>query len=128
MQVILMEKVANLGDLGAVVRVKDGYARNFLIPKHMAKRATPAAKAELVVETAIEARLSVVFSDPGMMRNKVVQVSSKGGSLTKILRAEEKARNYTTAKIQHGGVTIATLYRPLGSGTFQTAEPEPDDR
>ena len=36
MQVILMEKVANLGDLGAVVRVKDGYARNFLIPQRMA--------------------------------------------------------------------------------------------
>lgn len=88
----------------------------------------PAAKAELVVETAIEARLSVVFSDPGMMRNKVVQVSSKGGSLTKILRAEEKARNYTTAKIQHGGVTIATLYRPLGSMSFQTVPPDPEDR
>ena len=40
MQVILMEKVANLGDLGDVVKVKDGYARNFLIPKGKAKRAT----------------------------------------------------------------------------------------
>jgi large subunit ribosomal protein L9 len=40
MQVILMEKVANLGDLGDVVKVKDGYARNFLIPHGKAKRAT----------------------------------------------------------------------------------------
>ncbi len=40
MQVILMEKVANLGNLGDVVRVKDGYARNFLIPHGKAKRAT----------------------------------------------------------------------------------------
>ncbi len=40
MQVILMEKVANLGDLGEVVKVKDGFARNFLIPKGKAKRAT----------------------------------------------------------------------------------------
>jgi large subunit ribosomal protein L9 len=40
MQVILMEKVANLGNLGDVVKVKDGYARNFLIPKGKAKRAT----------------------------------------------------------------------------------------
>lgn len=40
MQVILMEKVANLGGLGDVVRVKDGYARNFLIPNGKAKRAT----------------------------------------------------------------------------------------
>src|SRR3954447_24376950 len=40
MQVILMEKVANLGNLGDVVKVKDGFARNFLIPKGKAKRAT----------------------------------------------------------------------------------------
>jgi large subunit ribosomal protein L9 len=43
MQIILMEKVANLGDLGDLVKVKDGYARNFLIPTGKAKRATPAA-------------------------------------------------------------------------------------
>ena len=42
MQVILMEKVANLGELGDVVKVKDGYARNFLIPHGKAKRATDA--------------------------------------------------------------------------------------
>ncbi len=42
MQVILMEKVVNLGALGDVVKVKDGYARNFLIPHGKAKRATEA--------------------------------------------------------------------------------------
>ena len=42
MQVILMEKVVNLGSLGDVVKVKDGFARNFLIPQGKAKRATPA--------------------------------------------------------------------------------------
>ena len=42
MQVILMEKVANLGSLGDVVKVKDGFARNFLIPHGKAKRATAA--------------------------------------------------------------------------------------
>ena len=42
MQVILMEKVVNLGDLGDVVKVKDGFARNFLIPQGKAKRATQA--------------------------------------------------------------------------------------
>jgi len=41
MQIILLEKVANVGNLGDLVKVKDGYARNFLIPKGMAKRATP---------------------------------------------------------------------------------------
>jgi large subunit ribosomal protein L9 len=42
MQVILMEKVANLGELGDVVKVKDGFARNYLIPHGKAKRATDA--------------------------------------------------------------------------------------
>ncbi|HXZ49357.1 MAG TPA: 50S ribosomal protein L9 [Usitatibacter sp.] len=42
MQVILMEKVVNLGGLGDVVKVKDGFARNFLIPQGKARRATPA--------------------------------------------------------------------------------------
>ena len=41
MQIILLEKVANVGNLGEVVKVKAGFARNFLIPKGMAKRATP---------------------------------------------------------------------------------------
>ncbi|CAN5451172.1 50S ribosomal protein L9 [soil metagenome] len=46
MQVILLDKVVNLGNLGDVVRVKDGYARNFLIPQRMARRATEAALKE----------------------------------------------------------------------------------
>ncbi len=41
MQIILLEKVANLGNLGDIVKVKDGYARNFLIPQKKARRATP---------------------------------------------------------------------------------------
>ncbi|MFM8462611.1 MAG: 50S ribosomal protein L9, partial [Burkholderiaceae bacterium] len=43
MQVILLEKVAHLGNLGDVVRVKDGYGRNFLIPNRIARRATSEA-------------------------------------------------------------------------------------
>ncbi|MFP5406019.1 MAG: 50S ribosomal protein L9 [Gammaproteobacteria bacterium] len=43
MQIILLEKVVNLGQLGDVIRVKDGYARNFLIPSGKAQRATPTA-------------------------------------------------------------------------------------
>jgi len=41
MQIILLEKIANVGNLGDVVKVKEGYARNFLIPQGKAKRATP---------------------------------------------------------------------------------------
>lgn len=52
MQVILLEKVANLGSLGDVVKVKDGYGRNFLIPQGKAKRATEANQAEFAARRA----------------------------------------------------------------------------
>jgi len=52
MQVILLEKVSKLGNLGEVVRVRDGYARNFLLPKKIARRATDAALAEFEARRA----------------------------------------------------------------------------
>jgi large subunit ribosomal protein L9 len=52
MQIILLDKVVNLGDLGEIVKVKDGYARNFLIPSGRARRATEAAKAAFEVKRA----------------------------------------------------------------------------
>lgn len=52
MDIILMDKVANLGNLGDVVKVKDGYARNFLIPQGMAKRATQANMAAFAEKKA----------------------------------------------------------------------------
>ena len=52
MQIILLEKVVNLGNLGEVVKVKDGYARNFLIPGKKARRATKDAIAEFEVRRA----------------------------------------------------------------------------
>ncbi len=52
MQIILLDKVVNLGNLGEIVRVKDGYARNFLIPTGRARRATEAAKLQFEVKRA----------------------------------------------------------------------------
>ena len=52
MQIILLEKVVNLGNLGDLVKVKDGYARNFLIPQGKAKRATPVALKEFEANRA----------------------------------------------------------------------------
>ncbi len=60
MQIILLERVVNLGQLGDVVRVKDGYARNFLIPQGKARRATDAALKEF---EARRAELEKVQSD-----------------------------------------------------------------
>lgn len=52
MQIILLDKVVNLGNLGEIVRVKDGYARNFLIPSGRARRATESAKQEFEARRA----------------------------------------------------------------------------
>lgn len=84
MQVILMDRVANLGNLGDVVRVKDGYARNFLIPQRIARRATAAAIAEFEVkraelETAAAAKLAVAQKAGEKLAGLTVQISQKAG-------------------------------------------------
>jgi len=84
MQVILMEKVANLGDLGAVVRVKDGYARNFLIPQRMARRATAQAIAEFEAKRAelekiAAAKLAIAKAQGEKLSGLTVQIMQKSG-------------------------------------------------
>jgi large subunit ribosomal protein L9 len=84
MQVILMEKVANLGNLGDVVKVKDGYARNFLIPQGKAKRATDTnlkafevRRAEL--EKAQGATLAKAQERGTKLEGLTIQVTQKAG-------------------------------------------------
>lgn len=84
MQVILLDKVLNLGNLGEVVRVKDGYARNFLIPQRMARRATAHAIAEFEVkraelETAALAKLAVAQALGTKLAGMTVQIAQKSG-------------------------------------------------
>ncbi|MCK6390829.1 MAG: 50S ribosomal protein L9 [Azonexus sp.] len=84
MQIILLEKVVNLGNLGDVVKVKDGYARNFLIPQRMAKRATPAAMAEFEarraeLEKAAAEKLAAAQGVADKMNGTVVTVARKAG-------------------------------------------------
>ena len=84
MQVILLEKVGKLGDLGDVVKVKQGYARNYLIPTKMARRATEAAikefegrRAEL--EKAAGAKLAAAQALGEQLAGKTVRVAQKAG-------------------------------------------------
>jgi large subunit ribosomal protein L9 len=84
MQVILLEKVANLGNLGDVVKVKDGYARNFLIPTKQARRATEAALKEFEVrraelEKAAADKLASAQSLGERMTGLTVQIAQKAG-------------------------------------------------
>jgi large subunit ribosomal protein L9 len=84
MQVILLEKVVNLGNLGEVVRVKDGYARNFLIPQRMARRATTSAVAEfeakrVELEKSALVKLSAAQGQGEKLNGLTVQISQKSG-------------------------------------------------
>ena len=84
MQVILMEKLANLGNLGDVVKVKDGYARNYLLPQGKAKRATEenlktfeARRAEL--EKAQSAALAQAQERGAKLNGLVLKITQKAG-------------------------------------------------
>jgi large subunit ribosomal protein L9 len=84
MQVILLEKVANLGNLGDIVKVKDGFARNFLIPSRRARRATESAIKEFEVkraelEKAATEKLAAAQTLGEQMTGKTVQITQKAG-------------------------------------------------
>jgi large subunit ribosomal protein L9 len=84
MQVILLEKLANLGQLGDIVKVKPGYARNYLIPKGKAKRATEANVAEFErrrteLEKAQNEVLTAAQAHAAKLEGLVVQVAQKAG-------------------------------------------------
>ena len=84
MQIILLEKVANLGNLGDVVKVKDGYARNFLIPQRSARRATESAIKEFEVkraelEKAAAEKLAAANALGEKMSGRTLHITQKAG-------------------------------------------------
>jgi len=84
MQVILLEKVVNLGGLGDVVKVKDGYARNYLLPQGKATRATPESLAEFekkraALEQVQSQSLSTAQERGTKLDGLMVQISQKAG-------------------------------------------------
>ena len=84
MQVILLDKVVNLGNLGEIVRVKDGYARNFLIPKGRARRATEANKIEFEarraeLEKAAAAKLAESQAQGEKLAGMTLKLTQKAG-------------------------------------------------
>jgi large subunit ribosomal protein L9 len=84
MQIILLDKVVNLGDLGEIVKVKDGYARNFLIPSGRARRATESAKAEFEarraeLEKAAAAKLAEAQALGAKLGGTTIKLTQKAG-------------------------------------------------
>ena len=84
MQIILLDKISKLGNMGEVVRVRDGYARNFLIPNGLAKRATQIAVAEFEsrrneLEKLAEKKLLEAKKIGEILKGKIVKISQKAG-------------------------------------------------
>ena len=84
MQIILLDKVVNLGNLGDLVKVKDGYARNFLIPSGKARRATETAKAEFEakraeLEKAAAEKLVAAQAQGEKLAGQTVKLTQKSG-------------------------------------------------
>ena len=84
MQVILLETVAKLGNLGDVVKVKEGFARNYLIPSKLARRATEAAIKEFAdrradLEKAAAAKLAAAQQLGEQLAGKTVRIAQKAG-------------------------------------------------
>jgi len=113
MQVILLEKVVNLGNLGEIVKVRDGYARNFLIPQGRARRATDANKAEfeakrVELEKQAAAKLAEAQAQGEKLSGQTVKLTQKAGvdgrlfgSVTNFDIAEELTKTgFPVAKAQ----------------------------
>jgi large subunit ribosomal protein L9 len=106
MQIILMEKMANLGQLGDVVKVKNGYARNFLIPQGKAKRATESNKAEFEVRriellAAEQAKIAEAQAGADKINGLTVQIVQKAGVDGKLFGSVTNA-DIAAALLQQG--------------------------
>jgi large subunit ribosomal protein L9 len=120
MQIILMEKVINLGQLGDVVKVRNGYARNFLIPKGKAKRATQAAIAEFEAKRAELEKtqadvLAAAQAQSVKLDGLMVQISQKAGVDGKLFGSVTNADIEEALKAQGFDIERAMIRMPQGS-------------
>ena len=119
MQVILLEKVVNLGGLGEVVKVKDGYARNFLIPHGKAKRATKENLAEFEkrraeLEKAQSEALAAAQERAAKLDGLMVQITQKAGVDGKLFGSVTNSDIAEALKAQGFDVSKAAIRMPAG--------------
>ncbi|MGQ0597256.1 50S ribosomal protein L9 [Aquabacterium sp.] len=128
MQIILLEKVANLGNLGDVVRVKDGYARNFLIPTGQARRATEKAVAEFEARRAelekVQAeKLAAAQALADKLSGKTITVSQKAGVDGRLFGS---VTNFDIAEgVKAAGFEVAKHQVRLPNGPLKTVGEHP---
>ena len=119
MQIILLEKLANLGELGEVVKVKEGYARNFLIPHGKAKRATQANIAEFEkrrteLESVQAAALAAAQERAAKLDGLLVQITQKAGVDGKLFGSVTNIDIAEALKAQGFEVPRAAIRMPEG--------------
>lgn len=122
MQIILLEKIGGLGNLGDIVTVKNGYARNFLIPQGKAKRATEANKAEFEARRAeLEAKQAEVLADAKARQEKLdgqtITVAQKAGVDGRLFGSVTNAD--IAEAIRAAGVEVAKANVRLPEGPFK---------
>jgi len=120
MQIILMERIANLGALGQVVKVKDGYARNFLIPRGKAKRATEANIKEFEsrradLERAEQEALASAQEKAQKLDGLMLQITQKAGVDGKLFGSVTNVDISDALKAQGFDVPKASIRMPQGS-------------
>ena len=119
MQVILLEKIVNLGGLGEVVKVRNGFARNYLIPNGKAKRATPASVAEFELrradlEKAQDAALAAAQEKAAKLDGLMIQITQKAGVDGKLFGSVNNVDISAALKAQGHDVPKASIRMPQG--------------
>ncbi len=119
MQVILLEKVHNLGQLGDIVKVKNGFARNFLIPQGKAKRATDSAIAEFQnrrVELELQQGKALAESQAraAKLEGLMIQITQNAGVDGNLFGSVTNYDIAETLKAQGHEVTKAMVRMPQG--------------
>src|SRR5919205_652029 len=119
MQIILLEKVANLGGLGDVVKVRDGFARNYLIPQGKAKRATQENLAQFEqrrteLERTQAARLQEAQERAAKVDGLTVQITQKAGVDGKLFGSVTNAHIAEALKQQGYDVPKSAVRMPQG--------------
>jgi large subunit ribosomal protein L9 len=122
MQVILLEKVANVGDLGEVAKVKDGFARNYLIPQRLAKRATKENLATFEAERAERMKvaadkLAVSQAQGEKLAGSTVSISQKAGVDGRLFGS---VTNFDIAEaLKAGGFSVEKMQVRLPNGPLK---------
>src|SRR5918997_689858 len=119
MQVILLEKVVNLGGLGDVVKVRDGFARNFLIPHGKAKRATREKLAEFEqrraeLERGQADQLTVAQDKAAKLEGLTIQIAQKAGVDGKLFGSVTNADVSEALRKQGFDIPKAAVRMPQG--------------